>query len=149
MTTLKLFEGPLVSPSGLSFAGENEEIDMMRIVCTEHYARSKGISVQRANLTTNPKAFLADPRLLSYLGADGDSLPLTFVDGELKLEGRYPTNEEFAQWLGLPELKEGPPALSDEDLELLRMEAAVWGGCGPSDCSGCSGCGSGVDPDAF
>ena len=140
MPNLTIYEGPLNSPSGLSFQPGADNGDMLRVAQFEYYLREQGVKVERANMTTSPRAFLADPQILEYISDDEDSLPLVYVNGDLKLKGRYPEDAELAEWFSLPALAQGAPLLSAEQMEFLRQEALIWGDCAPTDCSTCAGC---------
>lgn len=141
MPTLILYENPLNSPSGLSFQPDADNGDMIRVAQFEQYLLDQGVEVKRASLTTNPRAFLDNPQVMQYISVNEDSLPLAYVDGERVLEGRYPSDQELAQWFGLPELAKGAPQLTEEQIDYLRREAQAWGDCPPSDCSSCAvGC---------
>ena len=141
MPALTLYENPLNCPSGLSFQPGADNGDMIRVSRFEQYLSDRGIEVRRASLTTNPRAFMNSPEVMEYIFDHDDCLPLAYVDGERKTEGRYPTDQELAEWFDLPELAAGAPALTEEQIERLRLEAQAWGDCAPTDCSSCaSGC---------
>ena len=64
----------------------------------------RGIEVKRYNLTNAPMQFVTNHVVSEFVKLYGaDKLPVTVVDGELAVSGRYPTNEEFTEWLQLPQ----------------------------------------------
>lgn len=66
--------------------------------------KNTSVSAERFNLTNNPDMFIDNKAVNDLLMTDGmDSLPATFVDGELVLKGSYPTTAQFAQWSGISE----------------------------------------------
>ena len=55
----------------------------------------KGVKVERYNLGQQPMAFVQNPAVNSLLDKEGVTvLPLIFVDGQVHLRGRYPTDTE-------------------------------------------------------
>lgn len=57
----------------------------------------QAVKVERYNLGQQPMAFIQNPAVKALLDSEGVAvLPLLFVDGELHLKGRYPTDEERA-----------------------------------------------------
>lgn len=139
----KLFEAPMGSPSGIGLYTAVPQEELIRVATLLYYLEKKDIDVRRANLTTKPQAFIENPELMDKLMEEGDEiLPVLYDEEGLLLAGRYPTNEEVADWYGLPELKERLPELPDEAFAKLWEEASLWGSCGGS-CAGCTGCGCG------
>ncbi len=138
----RLFDPPLGSPSGIGLHTEVAQEELLRVAKILRYLEKNDIDVRRANLTTKPRAFLDNPELLDKLTEEGDGvLPALYDEEELLLSGRYPTNEEVAEWYDLPLLKKRLPDLTEEDYEMLEEEARLWGSCGSGSCAGCSGCG--------
>ncbi len=55
----------------------------------------QGVKVERYNLGQQPMAFIQNPAVKALLDTEGVAvLPLLFVDGEVRLKGRYPTEGE-------------------------------------------------------
>ena len=51
------------------------------------------------------KAFLENDVAGEFLRQNGnEALPLILLDGKKVLNGRFPTNEEIAEWLEVPNL---------------------------------------------
>lgn len=69
--------------------------------------------------TDAPMQFVTNQTVSEFVKLYGaDRLPVTVVDGKLAVSGRYPTNEEFTEWLAL---------LKDV---LGRQESCCGTGCG-------------------
>ena len=64
-----------------------------------HRAREQGCVVDRFNLAQQPIAFVENEEVRRLVEEGGvEALPLVFVDGELKLKGRYPDEAERSTW---------------------------------------------------
>jgi hypothetical protein len=80
--------GPDIDPDLVNFAG-------MLAVLKPH-----GIVIERYNLAQQPQAYAQNAAVRALLQAGGEKvLPLIFCDGELKMQGRYPTREERSEWI--------------------------------------------------
>jgi AhpD family alkylhydroperoxidase len=63
---------------------------------------SRGIVVERWNLSQQPQAFVQNLRVKQHLQELGNqSLPFIYIDGELKWTGRYPSAKELFSALEL------------------------------------------------
>src|ERR1035441_10599891 len=61
------------------------------------WAQAQGAEVIRHNLSSDPDAFVAHPRVSGLMAAFGESaLPVLMIDGEIAVHGRYPSREELA-----------------------------------------------------
>ena len=66
------------------------------------WATQKGAHIERFNLAQQPMAFAENAAVKAFLVRSGqDALPLTLVDGEVALAGRYPQRQELARWAGI------------------------------------------------
>lgn len=136
-----LYDPPMGSPSGLGLYTLFPQEELLRVATAAYFLEKKGIEVRRANLTTKPQVFLENKELLQKLMDEGDDyLPALYDENGLLCSGRYPTNEELAEWYDMPEWKNALPELPEEAFVALWEEASLWGTCSGS-CSGCSGCG--------
>jgi hypothetical protein len=94
-----------------------------------HWATSRGARVERHNLAQQPQDFAGNPVVAELLRTNGaDALPVTLVDGQQTVTGRYPTRQELAEWAGLP-------ATTPISLDIVAVAVAV-DECGP----GCGTC---------
>lgn len=60
------------------------------------------MTVDRFNLNSAPMEFVNSAVVNDFINDKGpDGLPVTVLDGKIILSGRYPTNVEFTEWLGL------------------------------------------------
>ena len=87
MKNIEIFEPAMCCSTGL--CGVSVDPELLRISTVLNTLKERGIEVKRYNLT----------------------------NGELAISGRYPTNEEFTEWLSLP-----------QDL-LGKQECCCDGGC--------------------
>ena len=64
------------------------------------WAEAQGASVERHNLTSDPDAFVANPKVTGLMQAFGEkALPILVIDGEIRTHGHYPGREELASLL--------------------------------------------------
>jgi arsenite methyltransferase len=78
-------------------------VDQQLIDVREHlrWAEGRGATVIRHNLSSDPDAFVANPKVTGLMAAFGDAaLPALVVDGEIAVHGRYPSRDELAGLLG-------------------------------------------------
>jgi len=123
MKKMKIFEPAMCCPTGLCGVGVDPEL--LRISTVLDTLKKHGVPVERYNLNSAPREFILDQTINAYINAHGaEGLPAVMVNGEIIVTGRYPTNEEFTEWLGLPS-------------DLLGKSAGKNGGC---DCGGKGGC---------
>lgn len=82
-------------------------------------AHGHGEAIECFDLATQAAAFTENSLVAGFLERSGKaSLPLVLVDGEISLAGRFPTQAEFARWLG-----EAPR------LQAARKPSECCGGC--------------------
>jgi len=99
---LKLFEPAMCCPTGLCGVGVDPEL--LRISAVLNTLKNNGIVVDRFNLNSAPMEFINHKAVNAFLNERGvDGLPVTVLDDEIVLFGRYPTNEEITKLLDLPE----------------------------------------------
>lgn len=124
MKTMKLYEPAMCCSTGL--CGVSVDSELLRISTTLNTLKQNGIEVQRFNLSSAPQEFVSNKAVNDFLNQFGpEKLPVTVVDGTIVISGRYPTNEEFVKWLGVP-------------ADLLGVKAPSNGG-GCSCSGGCCG----------
>ena len=88
------------------------------------WAESQGAEVSRHNLSSDPDAFVANPKVTGLMQAFGEgALPVLVVDGDIAIHGRYPSREELAGVLAV----KAEPAV-----ELPHSSGGC--GCGPGGC---------------
>lgn len=116
MKNIEIFEPAMCCSTGL--CGVSVDPELLRISTVLNTLKERGIEVKRYNLTNAPMEFVKNKVVNEFVKVYGaDRLPVTVVNGELAISGRYPTNEEFTEWLSLP-----------QDL-LGKQECCFDGGC--------------------
>ena len=76
--------------------------------------------------------FVTNKVVNDFINAKGvDELPMTVVDGEIVITGRYPKNEEFIKLLNIP------MSFLGEQPKVVKATFNKPGGCG---CSGGNCC---------
>lgn len=99
--TMQIFEPAMCCPTGLCGVGIDPEL--LRISTVLDTLKKNGIIVDRFNLNSTPIEFVNNKVVNDFINDKGaEGLPVILLDGKLVLWGRYPTNLEFAKWLGLP-----------------------------------------------
>ncbi len=102
MKKMIIFEPAMCCSTGLCGASIDQEL--LRISTVINTLKSKGITVERYNLSENPQVFVKYKAINDVLNNDGiNSLPVTVIDDELVKLKEYPTNEEFCKLLDIPE----------------------------------------------
>lgn len=102
MKNIEIFEPAMCCSTGL--CGVSVDPELLRISTVLNTLKERGIEVKRYNLTNAPMQFVTNHVVSEFVKLYGaDKLPVTVVDGELAVSGRYPTNEEFTEWLQLPQ----------------------------------------------
>jgi len=102
MKKMKIFEPAMCCPTGLCGVGVDSEL--LRMSTVLETLKKHGVIVDRFNLSSAPAEFITDQTINAYINEKGtEGLPAVMLDGKIVIAGRYPTNEEFAKLLGLPE----------------------------------------------
>lgn len=115
--------------------------DALRLERSLYVFELEGAQVGLYSMATHPEEYAKNTYVQSLLDVQMEKFPVLYVDEELKLEGRYPTREELAEWSGLPieDMPHDPPV--SEVASFLGMISG--GGCStPGACVTCvGGCG--------
>lgn len=118
---VELFEPAMCCESGVC----GPSVDQALIDLREdlRWAEGAGATVSRHNLSSDPDAFVASPKVTGLMTAFGEqALPALLVDGDVALYGRYPNREELAGFLGA------------QDDPVNEPSAGSGGCCGGSGC---------------
>jgi len=118
---IELFEGAMCCETGVC----GPSVDQQLITVREdlRWAEAQGATVARHNLTSDPDAFVANPKVTGLMQAFGEkALPVLVIDGEIATHGRYPTRDQIATLL---------------DETATTPAPATSSGCGCSPGSGC------------
>lgn len=100
MKTMQIFEPAMCCPTGL--CGVSVDPELLRISTALDTLNKHGVTVDRFNLSNAPMEFVSNKIVNDFINDKGpDGLPVTVLDGKILVSGRYPTNEELTEWLGL------------------------------------------------
>lgn len=101
MIKLEIFEPAMCCPTGL--CGIEVDPELLRISTVTNTLEKSGITIGRFNLSNSPQEFIKNVVVTDFIRANGvEALPVTVMNGEIIIQGRYPKNEEFAQLLNIP-----------------------------------------------
>lgn len=100
MKEIKIFEPAMCCETGL--CGVSVDPELLRISTVLNTLKEKGIIINRFNLSNAPQEFVDNKVVNDFINQYGvDNLPVTLVDGEIKVIGHYPSNAEFTEWFEL------------------------------------------------
>ncbi|HCX60922.1 arsenite efflux transporter metallochaperone ArsD [Aminipila sp.] len=126
MKKLQIFEPAMCCSTGVCGVGVDPEL--IRISTTLNTLKKNGIEIDRFNLSNAPQEFLNNKAVNTIINEKGvDELPVTVLEGEVVLTGRYPTNEEIVKMMDIP-----VSSLSSQP-KIVKATKGKSGGCG---CSG-------------
>ena len=101
MKKMSIYEPALCCETGL--CGVNVDPELLRITTVLNNLKNKGIMIERYNLNSTPMEFVKNNTVNQYVNEKGvEGLPVTLVDGEIVITGRYPANAEILNLLELP-----------------------------------------------
>jgi len=130
MKKIEIFEPAMCCATGLCGVGVDTEL--LRISTVINTMEKNGVKVERFNLSNSPQVFVTNKVVNDFLKEKGvDELPITVVDGEIAITGRYPKNEEFVKLLDIP------MSFLGEQPRAVKATIKKSGGCG---CSGGNCC---------
>ncbi|WP_252311576.1 arsenite efflux transporter metallochaperone ArsD [Sinobaca sp. H24] len=96
MTSIKIYDPSMCCSTGV--CGPTTDPELTR-VATALYMLENQAEIERYNLSAEPQKFIENRDVQQILQKEGiDALPLTFVNDECRLKGRYPSNMELAEW---------------------------------------------------
>lgn len=133
MSKLEIFEPAMCCPTGL--CGIDVDPELLRISTVTNTLEKCGIKVERFNLSSAPQEFIKNVAVTDFIRANGaEALPVTVMDGEIIIRGRYPKNEEFTELLNIPlNTLENPSYTVQEDSNTSE-EGCCEGGCCSEGC---------------
>ena len=105
MTTLhvksiQIFDPALCCSTGV--CGADVDQALVGFAADVDWAQQQGAQIERFNLARQPLAFAGNDTVKAFLERAGEeALPLTLVDGEFALAGRYPSRADLARWTGI------------------------------------------------
>jgi hypothetical protein len=126
-TTLRVFDPPMCCATGV--CGPAVDPELARFAADLHWLKSRGVAVERYNLSSEPGAFAEHAAVKEALGRGTAVLPLILVGDRVAVEGTYPSRETLAALAGVL-VEAAPPEASK----------ASTGCCGPNAKASKSGC---------
>lgn len=100
MKKMQIFEPAMCCSTGLCGVGVDPEL--LRISTILNTLEKNGIKVERFNLSNTPQVFVTNKVVNNYINNKGvDGLPVTVLNDEIVIAGRYPSSDEFQKLLGL------------------------------------------------
>ncbi|MDD4914393.1 MAG: arsenite efflux transporter metallochaperone ArsD [Methylococcales bacterium] len=100
MATIQIFDPALCCSTGV--CGVEVDQQLVGFSADVDWARQNGAIIERYNLAQQPMAFAENAVVKGFLERSGaEALPLSLVDGEIALAGRYPDRAELARWVGI------------------------------------------------
>ena len=123
MSKMIIYDPAMCCSTGV--CGPSPDAELMRVATVLNNLKKKGIAVERYGLTSHPRAFIANAKINNLLKSKGsDALPAVVVNGEIVKTAAYPTNEQFAKWLNVPQ----------EYLTVQEKKSETKYNCGPKGC---------------
>lgn len=123
---MQIFEAAMCCSTGLCGVGVDPEL--LRISTVLSSLKKRGVEVERFNLSGSPQEFVTNEVVNKFINEKGvDEFPITVLDGEIVLVGKYPTNEELAEFLDV-EMN----FLSEKHKSFKIKSTPKSGGCGCS-----------------
>lgn len=105
MNTIQVFDPAMCCNTGV--CGVDVDQSLVTFAADVDWARQNGAQIERFNLSQQPMMFAENSIVKDLLARAGQTvLPVTLVDGQLVLAGRYPSRDDLARWAGL----QGQPA---------------------------------------
>ena len=95
---IEMFEPAMCCQSGV--CGPSVDQQLIDIREDLRWAQTQGAHVSRHNLSSDPDAFVANPKVTGLMAAFGEkALPALLLDGDIAIHGRYPSREELVKLL--------------------------------------------------
>lgn len=100
MKKIRIYERAMCCPTGL--CGPVLDPELLRISTAIDNMVKNNVDIDRYNLSSAPEEFAKNDKIKEQLKEKGKhALPLTTVDGQIVMVGRYLTNDEFAEISGI------------------------------------------------
>lgn len=97
MPKIQVYDPALCCSTGI--CGIEVDQEKVTFAANIDWLKNQGGQIERFNLAQQPLAFAENPVVKSFLERSGaEALPLTLVDGEIALAGRYPQRQELVRW---------------------------------------------------
>ena len=106
MSTLLIFDPAMCCSSGV--CGQEVDAGVVQASADIDWAKGVGAQVERFNLAQQPLAFAQNEAVRGFLERSGQqALPITVLDGQVVLAGRYPSRQQLARWLQVDDVADG------------------------------------------
>jgi hypothetical protein len=100
MKTIQVFDPAMCCNTGV--CGVDVDQSLVTFAADVDWAKQNGAQIERFNLSQQPMAFAESAIVKGLLERTGQTvLPVTLVDGQLALAGRYPSRDDLARWAEL------------------------------------------------
>lgn len=100
MKTIQVFDPAMCCNTGV--CGVDVDQSLVTFAADVDWAKQSGVQIERFNLSQQPMAFAENSIVKGLLERTGQTvLPVTLVDGQLALAGRYPSRDDLARWAGI------------------------------------------------
>jgi AhpD family alkylhydroperoxidase len=126
MSKVQVFDPPMCCSSGV--CGPEVDPALVRFAADLEWLKSKGVEVERFNLTQEPAAFVSNAPVAEAMRARNDALPMVLVDGKPVHQGSYPAREALA---ALARVSAPASIYSEAVQELVAIGAAIASNCEP------------------
>ena len=101
MKKMEIYEPAMCCTTGI--CGVSVDPELLRVAAVIDNLRKAGAKIKRYNLNSAPMKFIDNKKVNEYIQTKGaEGLPIDLVDGEIVLEQKYPSDEEFEDLLSLP-----------------------------------------------
>ncbi len=104
MPSIQIFEPALCCSTGV--CGVDVDQTLVTFTADVAWLKAQGVQIERFNLAQQPLVFADNAVVSAFLMNSGaESLPLTLLDNQIVLAGRYATRQELARWahIALPD----------------------------------------------
>ncbi|MGL5336728.1 MAG: arsenite efflux transporter metallochaperone ArsD [Enterovibrio sp.] len=142
MRKIQVFDPALCCSSGV--CGTDVDQVLVTFSADIEWLKQQGASLQRYNLAQQPLVFAQTPVVANFLDISGvEGLPLTLVNEQIVLTGRYPTRVELIRYAGLSsdlsaENNVSTPANSQNNADRkITVKGIIKCGCSSSNKGGC------------
>ena len=101
MPNIQIFEPALCCNTGV--CGVDVDQTLVTFTADVAWFKTQGVQIERFNLAQQPLVFADNAVVSAFLMNSGaESLPLTLLDNQIVLAGRYATRQELARWAQVP-----------------------------------------------
>jgi hypothetical protein len=134
MKNMQIYEPAMCCSTGL--CGVSIDPELLRISTVLSTLEKNGVRVERFNLSNSPQEFIKNSKVNAFIKENGvEALPLTVLDGEIIVSGRYPKNDEFMKYLDVPRsFVGGAPKVAKASVKTNGGCCCSSGDCSNGDC---------------